>query len=310
MKDFPDARVPTQSQPPVPANTRPTEPNLVLRTPPIEHETTVPMKKPTRSRRARTAGSLLLGAAGLALALQSFAPPIDNALSVATTPGPLSPGAVGTITVTGDPGDWVLVMIDTELGGSSLPFAGGIPITLGQSGNFLMLFRINHTGTITFSCGMDCEDEDAFGIVIYVQATSRDPATKEICVSNVANISWEADGSCSPEGCTPGYWRQWHHFDSWTAPYTPSTPFSDVFDDAFPGKTLSEVANNSGGALDTLGFHTVAALLNAASPEVNFAFTTQEVIDKFNAVYPGTDDDYNDLKDEFDEANNAGCPLN
>ncbi|MEZ4290043.1 MAG: myxococcus cysteine-rich repeat containing protein [Myxococcota bacterium] len=112
------------------------------------------------------------------------------------------------------------------------------------------------------------------------------------------------------EGCTPGYWKQDHHFDSWTAPYTPDTLFSAVFEDAFPGKTLVEVASLGGGGLNALGRHTVAALLNAASADVGYNESVQTVIDAFNAVYPGTKSEYNALKDDFQFLNELGCPLN
>jgi hypothetical protein len=42
------------------------------------------------------------------------------------------------------------------------------------------------------------------------------------------------------QGCTPGYWKQPHHFHSWVG-YTPGQLFSSVFVNAFPGKTLLEV---------------------------------------------------------------------
>ncbi len=112
------------------------------------------------------------------------------------------------------------------------------------------------------------------------------------------------------EGCTPGYWRQEQHFDDWPAPYTPGTLFSDVFDDAFPGETLLDVLGQGGGALDALGRHTVAALLNGASGNVNYPFTDLEVTDLFNDVFAGSNDDYEALKDTFEAANEAGCPLN
>ena len=129
-----------------------------------------------------------------------------------------------------------------------------------------------------------------------------------------------------PDGCTPGYWKQPHHFGNWTAPYDPTDLFSDHFDDAFPGFTLLDVLNKEGctgkkanrkdtsagtkcNGLWILGFHTVAALLNAASPDVDFALTTAEVISMFNAVYPGKNPDYRDLKDDFAMYNEAGCPL-
>lgn len=109
------------------------------------------------------------------------------------------------------------------------------------------------------------------------------------------------------EGCTPGYWKQAHHFGSWTAPYTPSTLFSAVFENAFPGKTLLQVLETGGGGLEALGRHTVAALLNAASPGVSSDLTVSQVIAKFNAVFPGGN--YEALKNEFAGFNEQGCPL-
>jgi len=112
------------------------------------------------------------------------------------------------------------------------------------------------------------------------------------------------------EGCTPGYWKQEQHFDSWPAPYTPDMLFSDVFEDAFPGLTLVDVAANGGGGLDALGRHTVAALLNGASDGVNYEFTDEEVIQMFNDLFPGTEEEYEALKDTFEYNNELGCPLN
>jgi hypothetical protein len=111
------------------------------------------------------------------------------------------------------------------------------------------------------------------------------------------------------EGCTPGYWKQEQHFDSWPKPYTPDMLFSDVFEDAFPGMTLLDVASTGGGGLDALGRHTVAAMLNGASDGVNYDLTAEQVIDMFNAIYPGTEKEYEALKDEFEFYNEQGCPL-
>ena len=109
------------------------------------------------------------------------------------------------------------------------------------------------------------------------------------------------------QGCTPGYWKQSQHFGSWTAPYTPGTQFSAVFENAFPGMSLLQVLGQGGGGLKALGRHTVAALLNAASSGVNYGMTTQNVIDAFNGVFPGGD--YSGLKNTFQAANESGCPL-
>ncbi|MEW7986242.1 MAG: DUF4215 domain-containing protein [Candidatus Thiodiazotropha sp.] len=116
----------------------------------------------------------------------------------------------------------------------------------------------------------------------------------------------EVDGG---DGCTPGYWKQSHHFDAWNM-YSPDMLFGDVFEDAFPDQTLLDVLSQGGGKLYALGRHTVAALLNAASTEVNYGHTPESIIDTFNAIYPGSKDDYEALKDEFEDDNERGCPLN
>jgi hypothetical protein len=115
--------------------------------------------------------------------------------------------------------------------------------------------------------------------------------------------------SSGGQGCTPGYWRQDQHFDSWPAAYTPTTKFSAVFESAFGRKTLEDVVWLEGGGLDALGRHMVAALLNAANPDVDYGMTAAQVIDKFNAVYPGSKNAYEALKDEFERANERHCPL-
>lgn len=110
------------------------------------------------------------------------------------------------------------------------------------------------------------------------------------------------------EGCTPGYWKQEHHFDSWPAGILPTDLFSAYFEDAFPGKTLLEVLSAGGGQLIALGRHTVAALLNAASTGVDYDLSIQQVKDEFNAVFPSSS--YNTQAGRFEGFNQAGCPLN
>jgi hypothetical protein len=141
----------------------------------------------------------------------------------------------------------------------------------------------------------------------------RDPCTiDDICFGKNCRGKRDpspTDPSCIPgDGCTPGYWKQNQHFDSWTELYTPDTLFSDVFDDAFPGLTLLDVLNLEGGDLDALGRHVVAAFLNAASQDVSYNLTVDEVIDLFNEAF--SDGDTTDLKNLFEYFNEQGCPLN
>ena len=74
--------------------------------------------------------------------------------------------------------------------------------------------------------------------------------------------------------------------------------------------TLLEVMrllNGSGDPISTnLGFHAVAALLNAAHPNVNYGYTAGEIITLFqnNLSRPAA------LKDSLAMLNERGCPLN
>jgi hypothetical protein len=112
-------------------------------------------------------------------------------------------------------------------------------------------------------------------------------------------------GNDRAEGCSPGYWKQPHHFGNWPAPYATTTLFGSVFENAFPGKTLLQVLSQGGGGLNALGRQVVAALLNASS--TNYAYSATEVIAMFNAVYPGGD--YETLKAELEYQNTVYCPL-
>src|SRR5690606_20729171 len=77
------------------------------------------------------------------------------------------------------------------------------------------------------------------------------------------------------EGCTPGYWKQSQHFDSWVG-YLPTQTFSSVFGwNGFGNMTLLGVLGQGGGGTKALGRHAVAALLNSASNSgVSYDLTT------------------------------------
>jgi hypothetical protein len=130
-------------------------------------------------------------------------------------------------------------------------------------------------------------------------------------VIGVAGVTTVGATKKGTEGCTPGYWK--NHTDSWVG-YSSGQAFSSVFDNAFPGKSLLTVLKqpaSSGGtnALNDLGRHTVAALLNASS-SVDYPYSTADVITMFNNTYPGTDGAYEALKNMFAGFNELGCPLN
>lgn len=107
------------------------------------------------------------------------------------------------------------------------------------------------------------------------------------------------------EGCTPGYWKQPHHFDSWVG-YLPGDSFDAVFGVSYGG-TLLEGASAKGGGVNALARHAVAALLNASST-VDYAANTAQVIDAVQAAFASGD--FETQKNVFEGWNEMGCPLN
>jgi hypothetical protein len=120
------------------------------------------------------------------------------------------------------------------------------------------------------------------------------------------------------EGCTPGFWKQDQHFDSWTG-FSPSDTLESVFDVpdslGLDSTTLLQALNFGGGpgvqgGAEILLRAGVAALLNAASPDVDYPLTTAEVITAVNAALASGDrDTMLDLAAELDANNNLACPL-
>ena len=119
-----------------------------------------------------------------------------------------------------------------------------------------------------------------------------------------------ADVDCTPEeGCHPRFWKRYCNLSLWPEPYEAHTPFGDVFVDAFPGKNLRQVVRRRGWGIRALGRETVAALLNAASPDVNYPYTEDEVINMFNDAYECGPGARFVLWHIFACANRQHCPL-
>ncbi len=113
--------------------------------------------------------------------------------------------------------------------------------------------------------------------------------------------------------CSPGYWKQPQHFDSYVAPYSASSTFSSIFGStAFGSKTLVEVLSTGGGGLAAYGRATVGALLNASA--LTSGLTPAQVISAFNTTFAGAPTGtaangyYGGANSEFTAPEN--CPLN
>lgn len=120
-----------------------------------------------------------------------------------------------------------------------------------------------------------------------------------IALSVVVSLTAAADCGCGcGEGCTPGYWKQPHHSDSWVG-YAPGDSFDAIFGTSY-GITMLEALNSRlPRGEGELIRHAAAAVLNYANPDVNYRW------------------DLDDIQWAFDhgkaqsllEANEQGCPL-
>jgi hypothetical protein len=132
------------------------------------------------------------------------------------------------------------------------------------------------------------------------------------------------------EGCTPGYWKNHAGLekkngkfqrDAWTPTgFDPDDWLDDVFaaagtyfgDDMVTLHDGLKLQGGSGpeGAAEILMRAAVAALLNAAHPDVSYSRTTAQVIGETNAALASGDrDTMLILAADFDFENNLGAPL-
>jgi hypothetical protein len=111
------------------------------------------------------------------------------------------------------------------------------------------------------------------------------------------------------QGCTPGYWRQDHHYDSWVG-YAPGDNFDTVFgvSSTFSPKNLGNAVQLGGGGERALARHAVAALLNAASPGVSYLYSEAEVKTMVQSAY--ATGNFEGTKNLLEAQNEKGCPLN
>ncbi len=142
--------------------------------------------------------------------------------------------------------------------------------------------RVSHTGRLTVSCD------------------GSPPTT-----TSGATTTTTTEPPGGGEGCTPGYWKQPHHFDSWIG-YQTGDEFDVVFGVPYD-VTLLQALSTGGGAEKALGRHAVAALLNAASGDVSFAFTEADVIALVQSAWASGD--FGTAKDTLADENESSCPL-
>ncbi|HEX2141414.1 MAG TPA: hypothetical protein VHK28_03930 [Candidatus Limnocylindria bacterium] len=181
---------------------------------------------------------------------------------------------------------------DPAAGETGWSFQGSLLTQTGHQ-NALIIPWNETTNTVTFSAGLDSGGID-------------------FCYVEVPNGG-------GTEGCTPGYWKQAHHFDSWVT-YVPTQTLESVFDvpdslgmDNF---TLLQALNFGGGGgvegmARNLLRHAVASLLNGSNPNVDSPLTDAEVISATNTALASLNRGTMETqKNIFEDNNELGCPLN
>jgi hypothetical protein len=118
------------------------------------------------------------------------------------------------------------------------------------------------------------------------------------------------------QGCSPGFFK--NHPGAFTPPYTPSTKVGLVFTAAFGdlrSETLEDALQGGGGpgllgAEKILLRAAVAALLNAANPNISYPLATAQVIAQVNAALASNNrQTMLNLASQLDIDNNLGCPI-
>ena len=153
----------------------------------------------------------------------------------------------------------------------------------------------------------DSEDETTRTATVYIN----DDMGRLVTFTNTFTEEPPPGGG---EGCTPGYWKQKQHFDSYPAGYSPDMSFNAalglpgtaLFADSF---TLLDALGQGGGGKNALARHAAAAILNAASGGVDYDLTVADVQAAVLAAYNNASliEAKKNLLANFNE---QGCPLN
>lgn len=257
-----------------------------------------------------------------------------NAAAIATADGGLTAQDSGFVTCVPVTEETCQVDVEKEVN----PAVQGDP-TCPSDRLFTYTYTVANNGSTLTSVSLT---DDQLGLIAgpfaFLAGDQPKVFTKTACImtttTNIATVSGTTGTglSCQDtdsatvtitdpgEGCSPGYWKQAHHFNSWVG-YTPDTLFSTVFEanhNPFGTKTLLQVLQQGGGGINALGRHTVSALLNAAALQPNYGFTTAQVLSLFRGVYsnpPGTvgtaaQNALSALFAGMEDVNGRVCPLN
>jgi len=179
--------------------------------------------------------------------------------------------------------------------------------------NFVLAGQISKDGSVSMPASVTVAHYVMLVDVTNPASFVNDPTADGYDVDGVSARTTSGCERLGRQGCTPGYWKQSQHFDSWPAGILPSDPFGPLFLDTptFANMTLLAVLEQGGGGSKALGRHAVAALLNALSSGVDYPYTSAQVqLMVFTALGSNDAKTIEATKDLLEEANQRGCPLN
>ncbi|HVK10351.1 MAG TPA: SdrD B-like domain-containing protein [Gemmataceae bacterium] len=160
-----------------------------------------------------------------------------------------------------------------------------------------------------------CDGLDARGGAVIPGSNMTDVIWINVCdVDLYGNTFGEVEcEKTGRQGLTPGFWKnnaaKWGA-SAWTG-YAPTQTVSSVFGSAFGSLgslSLEQALGTGGGGINALLRHSVAAVLNAASPSVDYPLTTAQVLSAVQAAVTGGT--VEQLKTQLDTYNNYGANLN
>ncbi len=144
----------------------------------------------------------------------------------------------------------------------------------------------------------------------YGNTPSGNPSTQadDVYDADMVTVSVQAVG----KGCSADFWKsnaELHGAAAWPAGYSPDQSMGTVFANG-EGITLLQMLNVGGGGVNALLRQGVAAVLNAAHPDVDYPLTVQQVVDLVNTVRASGDmTAIQALTDQLTAYNLAGCDI-
>lgn len=229
----------------------------------------------------------------------------------------VSSGAMYRFTITACSG-YNYHLINTSVSDDILQVYHSLPDLFVWSGGESQSFVVEAPDICTKYGGgtlLNTASASSTGTVIY---TSSYPVWADDVYLTDDDSAWiRCDAISGGEGCTPGYWKQTHHYDSWPETVTPSTAFSSVFgrvitintkSGLITDPTFAEALSAKGGKVNTVARHSAAAYLNAVANSVSYDISAEEVIE---ALQQSVDsNDFGTLIEGLVNLNEQSCPLN